>query len=166
MKACFIGHKYIEKTEALTLLIKNTIIELINKGVNTFMFGSMSEFNNLCLDIVTELKKNFPSIKRIYVRSSYPYIDKQYREYLLKFYEETYFPQKIENAGRYSYVERNYEMIDSCDYCVFYFNKNYQPIVNQNRKNKMLLPKERNSGTKIAYLYAVKHGKKIINLYQ
>ena len=62
--------------------------------------------------------------------------------------------------------DNDYEMIDSCDYCVFYFNKNYQPIVNQNRKNKMLLPKERNSGTKIAYLYAVKNGKKIINLYQ
>ena len=84
----------------------------------------------------------------------YPYIDKTYEDYLLQFFEETYFPQKIENAGRSSYVERNYEMIDTSSYCIFYYNENY------------IAPSRRKSGTRIAYEYAVKKGKKLINLYK
>lgn len=49
------------------------------------------------------------------------------KKYLLESYEETYFSPKLEKAGKYSYVERNYEMIDSSTYCVFYYNENYVP---------------------------------------
>ena len=88
----------------------------------------------------------------MYVRASYPFLEKSYEEYLLESYEETYFPPKIANAGKYSYVERNYEMIDSSTYCVFYYNKNY------------ITRLDRNSGTKLAYEYALKKKKQIINL--
>ena len=90
------------------------------------------------------LKKTYPLIKRVYVRSNYPNIDKSYEEYLLKSYEETYFPPKLENAGKYSYVERNYEMIDNSTYCIFYYNENYVPPFKG--------PSKRNSVTKIAYV--------------
>ena len=77
-------------------------------------------------------------------------------------YEETYFPTKLENAGKYSYVKRNYEMIDSSTYCVFYYNENYTPPL-----NRQALPSfKRTSGTKIAYTYATKKNKNIINLYK
>ena len=46
-----------------------------------------------------------------------------------------------------------FEMIDKSNYCVFYYNANYTPL------------KKRNSGTKIAYDYAVKKKKIIINLF-
>ncbi|MBQ7339699.1 MAG: hypothetical protein IJW43_02460 [Clostridia bacterium] len=72
---------------------------------------------------------------------------------MLKFYEETYFPPKLEKAGRFSYVERNYEMIEKSTYCVFYCNDKY-------------VISTRNSGTKIAYNYAVKKKKIIINVYK
>lgn len=152
MQVCFIGHRTIEKDEKLIFLLRKTIVTLIKKGASTFLFGSMSEFDNLSWQMVTELKKEYPYIKRVYVRSSYQYIDKSYEEYLLKFYEETYFPPKLKNAGKCRYVERNYEMIDYCSYCVFYYNKNYIP------------QSKRNSGTKIAYNYAIKKNKEIINL--
>lgn len=155
MKVCFIGHKNIKKTDELVTSLKETVVALISRGVTTFLFGSGSEFNDLSWKIVTELKSNhYADIKRVYVRASYQHIDNFYEEYLLQFYEETYFPQKIENAGKYSYVERNYEMIDKSTYCVFYYDKN-SPLKHQ--------PK-RNSGTKIAYDYAVKKKKEIINL--
>ena len=107
MKACFIGHRTIENTEELALSLKELVSVLIKNGVTTFLFGSMSKFDSLSWEIVTELKKEHPFIKRVYVRSLYQYIDKDYEEYLLKYYEETYFPESLQNAGKSSYVKRN-----------------------------------------------------------
>lgn len=165
MKACFIGHRTIEKSEELISSLKETVITLINRGVTTFLFGSMSDFDNLSWEIVTELKEKYPCIKRVYVRSAFQYIDKPYEEYLLKSYEETYFPSTLENAGKCSYIERNYEMIDNSTYCVFYYNEDYIPPSKHPDKHCLLLPSKCNSGTKIAYGYATKKKKEIINLY-
>ncbi|MBQ3219044.1 MAG: DUF1273 family protein [Clostridia bacterium] len=166
MQVCFIGHKTIEKTEELISALKENVVELINKGATTFLFGSMSEFDDLSWKIVTELKEKYPFIKRIYVRSAYQHINKSYEEYLLKSYEETYFPTKLANAGKYCYVERNYEMIDNSMFCVFYYNENYKPKTEHKTKHNMLSPSKRNSGTKVAYEYAIKKKKQIINLYK
>ena len=158
MIVCFIGHRKILENSQLVLSLDNTLHSLIDEGATTFLFGSMSEFNDLSWKIVTELKVKYPFIKRVYVRSSYQYIDERYEKYLLESYEETYFPPKLEKAGKYSYVERNCEMIDSSTYCVFYYNENY---VSSSR-----LQSKGNSGTKIAYNYANKKKKIIINLYK
>ena len=164
MKACFIGHRNILKSEELNNSLKETIITLINKGVTVFLFGSMSEFDNLTLELVTELKIKYPFIKRVYVRSNYQFIDTSYESYLHKFYDETYFPIKLTNAGKYSYVERNYEMIDKSTYCIFYYNENYVPELKREPKHSMLPPSRRKSGTKVAYEYAIKKKKQIINI--
>ncbi len=95
----------------------------------------------------------------------YQQIEKSYEEYLLELYEERYFPVKIKGAGKYSYVERNYEMIDKANYCVFYYNKDYMPALKRQDKYNMLLRSRRKSGTKVAYEYAIKKKKTIINLY-
>ena len=57
-----------------------------------FLFGSKSRFDDLCYEAVTELKKKYVHIQRIYVRAEFPYIDESYKSYLLKGYEETYYP--------------------------------------------------------------------------
>ena len=164
MQCCFIGHRTIQNREELECLLKITVLKLINRGVTTFLFGSKSAFNDLAWEVVTELKARHPSIKRVYVRASYQYIDKTYRDYLREAYEETYFPSKLEGAGKCSYVKRNYEMIDNSRYCVFYYNEKYiAPLRKINRK--ALMEASRNSGTKVAYNYAVKNKKIIINLY-
>ena len=126
----------------------------------------MSEFDDLLWETVTALKATYPFIKRVYVRSIHRQIDKAYEKYLHKSYEETYFPAKLENAGKYSYVERNYEMIDNSTYCVFYYNENYVVSLSRQPKRNMLLKSKRNSGTKIAYNYAIQRNKIIINLYK
>ena len=55
---CFIGHRKIEKSIELKQRVEETIKDLIeNKGANTFLFGSRSEFDDLCHSIVTELQK-------------------------------------------------------------------------------------------------------------
>ncbi len=143
---CFIGHRTIIETDEMKKRLLNEIEMLIkDKNVDTFLFGSKSQFDSLCLDLVTRLKEKYPHIKRIYIRAEYPVISEDFKEYLLKIYDETYFPEKIIGAGKASYVKRNYEMIDKSNYCIFYY-------MQLNRK----------SGTKIALDYAVKREKKII----
>ncbi len=147
---CFIGHRTIIETEEL----KNKLTEIIeglitNENTDTFFFGSKSRFNDLCLEIVTGLKEKHPHIKRIYVRAEYPYIDEDYRAYLMKFYEDTYYPERLSSAGRAVYVERNQEMIIKSRFCIVYYNAENAPST-------------RKSGTKTALDYAVKLKKEII----
>lgn len=149
---CFIGHKNIKETEELKNNICKTIETLILKEkVDTFLFGSKSRFNDLCYEIVTEIKEKYPNIKRIYVRAEYPIVNDTYKAYMLKFYEDTYYPEKILNAGKAIYVERNHEMIKSSHFCVFYYDESSTPT-------------SRKSGTKIAFEYAKKSRKEIIRL--
>ncbi len=100
---CFIGHREINETEELKQQLYNNIESLILKeGVDTFLFGSKSRFNSLCYEQVTELKKEYPYIKRVYVRAEFQKIDEIYKAYLLEHYESSYYPKKIVGAGRAS----------------------------------------------------------------
>lgn len=153
MVACFIGHRTITVTNELCERIRTTVLDLIdnNQGVDTFLFGSRSQFDELCLKIVTEIKEIRPHIKRIYVRAEYPYISADYEKYLLTLYDETYIPESIIHAGKAVYIERNRYMIDSADICVFFLDTS----TTSNRKQ---------SGTSIAYHYAHSLTKTIYNL--
>lgn len=164
MNACFIGHRKIRITEDLIFSLQTVVLHLLKKGVTTFLFGSMSDFDKLSWEVVTSFKSEYPEIIRVYVRSSYQHIDELYKQYILSNYEHTYYPVKIENAGKYSYIERNCEMIDNANYCVFYYDKNYIPEINQT--SKYLRVTKKNSGTKFAFEYALRKRKEIINLCQ
>ena len=149
---CFIGHRTIFESEHVNSQLINIIEKLIiNKNVDTFLFGSKSQFNTLSLKAVTKLKEKYPHIKRVYVRAEYKYIDDNFKNYLLQNYEDTYYPEKISGAGKAVYIERNYEMIDNSDFCVIYYDGYY-------------IPTNRKGGTKIAFEYAKKQGKEIINI--
>ena len=161
---CFIGHRHIDKSEEL----KNEVCELIenlivNEGVNTFLLGSKSKFNDLCKMLLCSFKEKYPHITRIYVRAEFPYIDDSYKDYLLQWCDDTYYPERMIDAGRAAYVERNYEMIEKSDYCVVYFDESYAPAERKNSKRDLFAYQPK-SGTKIAYDYAVKKCRKVINV--
>lgn len=159
---CFFGHREINDTEDLRLKITETVELLINeKGVDAFLFGSKSTFDKLCLELVTEIKKKYPHIKRVYVRAEYPYIDEGYERFLLQSYDETYFPQKILGAGKSVYIERNYEMVNRSKYCIVYYDEDYIPRTKKQKDNAFLSPKPRKSGTSLALDYAVRKEKEI-----
>lgn len=149
---CFFGHRTINETEELKTKLYKTIESLIvNENVDTFLFGSKSRFNDLCLEIVSQIKEKYQYIKRIYVRAEFPIISDSYKDYLLESYEDTYYPEKIIGSGRAVYVERNFEMINQSRFCVVYYDESHAPT-----KCK--------SGTKIALDYAKKCEKKIFIL--
>ena len=163
---CFFGHRKVPNAVEIKNKVYKEVENLIaNKDVCIFLFGSKSEFDDLCHEVVTELKEKYPHIKRVYVRSAFQHIPDWYEESLLKHYEDTYFPEHMENAGRASYVERNQEMINKSDFCVVYYDENYAPPRRRNSKRD-LIDYQPKSGTKVAYDFAVKKKKEIINIHR
>ena len=161
---CFFGHRKINKTpELIERLTKEIEVLISEKDVVIFYFGSKSEFDDLCHKVVTELKKKYPEIKRIYVRSAFQHIPDWYEDSLLQHYEDTYFPEHMEKAGRASYVERNQEMINKSDFCVIYYDENYLPPRRKNSRRE-LTDYQPKSGTAVAYEYAMKKNRFIINV--
>lgn len=147
---CFFGHRTINETEELRTKLTETIERLItDENVDTFLFGSKSRFDSLCLELVTKIKEKYPHVKRIYVRAEFPVINDGYKAYLLKSYEDTYYPEKLHGSGKAAYVERNYEMINNSRFCIVYYDEGGAPTT-------------RKSGTKIALDYAIRKGRKII----
>lgn len=161
---CFFGHRKINETPELIERITKEIEFLITENeVSIFYFGSKSQFDDLCHKVTTELKEKYPHIKRVYVRSTFQLIPDWYENSLLEHYEDTYFPEHIENAGKASYVERNQEMINKSDFCVVYYDENYAPPRRRNSRRD-LTDYQPKSGTRLAYDHAVKKGKEIINV--
>ncbi len=150
---CFIGHRKIENTSELREKLRVILYEYIQKGVVNFIFGDHSAFNDICYEIVTELKEKFPAIKRIYFRKDYEDADEYTMQFLIKGFEESVCPKGVGNAGRASYVERNQAMIRESEICIFYYNENYRPSCRTI------------SGTARAYLYAVNNKKTIVNCF-
>ena len=65
-RVCFIGHRNVPDTEELRNKIQTTVERLITKeNVTHFLFGSRSNFDSLCHDVVTELQAVYPGIQRV-----------------------------------------------------------------------------------------------------
>ena len=132
MIVTFIGHRKLQFDNGFRQQLKELILSLIDdRNADTFLFGSRSDFNNLCLEVVTEIQKERPNIKRVYVRAEYPYINKDYEDYLLGSYDATYIPENVIEPATRGRITRE------------------QP----------------KSGTKVAYEYAIRQQKEIINLF-
>lgn len=167
-KSCaFIGHRNCKITKELKNEVVFIIEELINKeGVLNFLFGSKSRFNDFCHEVVTEFMPKYTNIKRVfYTCSSESCILEKDRSRMENAYflasgkniKLLGFEEEVEHKNKYvanvaSYIERNYAMIDDCDFVVFYYDKNYDVDTS-------------NSGTRLAYKYAKKKRKNIINVF-
>ena len=162
---CFVGHRKIEITDELEKRVCDYIENLIvNENVKVFLFGSRSQFDDLCYDIVSNLKEKYSDIQRVYIRSQYEFVDESYEKYLLGFYEETTFPERCKGAGKISHVVRNQAMIDDSDFCLFYYDENYLPP-KRKWSRRDLFAYQPKSGTALAYKYANQKKKIIYNFF-
>ena len=161
---CFFGHRKVADKEQLRKRLYEITEELIiYKNVEVFLLGSKSEFNTLSREVLAELKVKYPYIHRIYIRAEYQYIDDSYEKYLLQSCDETYYSERAVNGGKAVYVERNTEMIDKADICIVYYKDGYLPPRRRNCKRD-LFDYQPPSGTQIAYQYAERQNKLIINM--
>lgn len=176
---CFIGHRDIEITDELVSSIRHILEMLIeDEGVRTFAFGSRSDFNSLCHDIVTDLQKEFNGLERVFLtcrseactlESEREEWEKIYSSVLKKEVHLHGYEREIEHktkytSGRAAYVERNQALIDMSDFCIFYFDKDYLPPERKAYK-KAFFPYQPKSGTALAYKYAQQKKKHIINMF-
>ena len=173
LTCCFIGHRKIEDKESVLRRLKPIIEMLIvEKGVRIFNFGSRSEFDDLCHTVVSEFQNDYPDIIRVFynLKSEYA-VGKDEKANLeeiwsrllkkdvsIKDFDSSKMSDRVFRAGKASYVERNREMIDDSDICVFFYIEEYKPEPNPHRKTSG------KSGTKPAYDYAVGKKKPIINV--
>ena len=174
---CFIGHRQIQVSNELIARLNYTVEKLIENGVRRFIFGSRSDFNDLCHEVVTKFKERYPDIIRVgyTTRSEMVFFEEEKEKAIrifsdkiktIHFCEESYYPEKLYFSGKGSYAERNCIMIDDSDYCVFYYDKTYKPEKKQiSRKSVGGIYTSGNSGTAFAYKYAEKKKKQILNVF-
>lgn len=162
MKACsFFGHRDTKQTEELKQKVQETAERLIvEEGVDTFLFGSRSNFDELCHIVVTELKEKYPHIQRIAYLCKHESgclvgegakMKQQIkqltgRDVYVPEYEDIRKSDRVNSAGRASYVERNYWMVDDSDFVIMYL--------------KVKSEERLRSGVRVAYEYAKKRIKK------
>lgn len=179
MTVCFIGHRTVLNAEAVRADLFETVSALIGKGADTFLFGSRSDFDFLCWEVVTALKGQFPNLKRICYNAPHEisFTSREERESYEQFfsemlhrkvhyadYEESINSLKSFTANKNAYIMRNQEMIENSDVCVFYYNKDYLPP--KRKRDKSFLSIQPKSGTAIAFAYAEQKKKTILNMYQ
>ncbi len=179
MIVSFIGHRTVNNIEQIKCKLKEIISNLIVAGADVFLFGSRSEFDNLCWSVVTALQTRFPNIKRIKFNTPHETAftsqkekencERLYTEFMHKKahyadYEEAIACEKTQHANRTAYIIRNQEMIDRSDLCVFYYDKNYLPP-KRKRSKRHLCDYQPKSGTAMAFAYAKRKNKQIINLF-
>ena len=138
MKTCsFFGHRDTPQTEELKQKVRETVERLIvEEGVDIFLFGSRSKFDELCHIVVTELKQKYPYIRRV------AYLCKHEtaclvgagtslrqkiknltgRDEYVGEYEEIKKSDRVNSAGYACYVERNYWIVDESDFSTLYLN--------------------------------------------
>ena len=167
MKACsFFGHRDTPQTEELKEKVREVVERLIvEEGVDVFLFGSRSSFDELCHIVVTEIKEKYPNIRRV------AYLCKHEagclvgtgmelkrkikeitgRDTYVSEYEEIKKSDRVNSAGRASYVKRNQEIIDESDIVVFHL----LPETKGDSVERLV------SGTVFAFEYACRKRKKI-----
>lgn len=149
-KICsFFGHREICITKELRSKLLIEIEKLIKKGFNIFYFGGFGDFDNLCWEVTTELKKQYKYIKRILCVIDLKSITQgKLPKWIKKENYEEIIYLNLEFDWWYKRIYyRNCEMIKCSDFIIFYIEKT------------------ENSGAYKAMQYAKIRKKAYINIY-
>ena len=152
-KIGFIGHREVKNAPLVELKIARTLERKFPEAV-CFNFGSNSQFNDLCWQVVSTMQQRNCNIEmnNFCCGNEKPFL-KENKVDGKQYFDNIIFPENAKNAGKRIYVERNKALIDASDVLIFYYNANYKPAFS-------------NSGTKIAFEYAARCNKVIINLFE
>lgn len=144
--SCF-GHRNVEITDELVIRVGHAIERAIGNSFRIFLFGGLSDFEDIVYEIVSQKAKNFPNfnIKRVFCFPCENDLRKPPHWFEKREYEEYCCPPKDFNGWYKSIYYRNCSMIDQSDFVLFYANE------------------DPNSGAYKAYKYALKKHKKNVN---
>lgn len=95
------------------------------------MFGGFGDFDNFCHEIISELKKKYTRIKRVYICEDYKFISRPHKrpKWLKDEDYEAFEYYEMKYTGFYKRIYfRNCEIIDHSDYCVFCVDENSEHL--------------------------------------
>ena len=143
----FFGHSnYLSNAEEEKRLLELLEIVACDKQVD-FYLGGYGEFDRFALKCATKYKQRHEQTKLIFIT---PYFGKwlsERKDILEKCYDEIVYPEIEHVPQKFAIVKRNEWMVDQAD-CVFVYVKRHY------------------GGAYKALLYAHKHKKPYVNLYQ
>lgn len=148
---CFTGHRVLDGDFSLDNLY-SAIIDLINRGVDTFICGGAIGFDTYSAEAVLKAKENgFDVNLHIYVPCSNQ--SERWSNWQKQKYNEILSKSDYVDMVERSYFDgcmriRNYKMVDASSYCICYYHDN----------------EARPSGTGQTVRYAKKRGLEIVNL--
>ena len=111
-----------------------------------FYLGDYGAFDGACNHILTELQKEYPRLKRIFVT---PYISPEYGRLKTakERYDESIYPFEKRVMPKYAIAKRNEWMVDHADVLIAYVRWNW-------------------GGAYHTLDYAKRHNKTIVNIYE
>ena len=127
---CFTGHRKIppKQLETVARRLKETIVELIEKGYLFFGAGGALGFDTLAAQTVLELKADFPQIKLILVlpclsqADSWSVVDKRIYERIKEKADKIVYTSREYTKG--CMHKRNRHLVDNSSVCVCYLSEN------------------------------------------
>ena len=127
---CFTGHRKIppEKLATVARRLKETLIELVEKGYLYFGAGGALGFDTLAAQTVLELKADFPQIKLILVlpclsqADNWGIVDKRIYEQIMEKADKIVYTSCEYTKG--CMHKRNRHLVDNSSVCVCYLTEN------------------------------------------
>ena len=127
---CFTGHRKIppEQLETVARRLKETLIDLIEKGYLYFGAGGALGFDTLAAQTVLELNADFPQIKMILVlpclsqADSWSVADKRMYEQIKEKADKIVYTSRAYTKG--CMHKRNRHLVDNSSVCVCYLTEN------------------------------------------
>lgn len=164
----FIGcnNKIVYKNVLKNQLTK-VVRELIAKGIKQFLFGSRNQFTDICYEVVTQFKQDYPFLVRVACpcNSEIFYLESERAEaerFLHLSFNNSitlqgYDARLNKKTEDYTFFKRNEEMINLSDVCVFYLREKVASKIEYRRASAFSFATK--SGSQIAYEYAKSNGK-------
>ena len=150
-KICsFFGHRDIDITDRLHVMVTAEIMRAVELGCHAFYFGGYGAFDDLCHKIVTKIRDENPELKirRIYCVAQERYLRQSVRYFNREDYDEIIYLMPSFEGWYKSIYFRNCAMIDQSDLIIFYAES------------------REDSGAYKAYKYAKKkRDKQVVNLW-
>ena len=117
----FAGHRHEWQNVGIEAKLKETIIELIEKGYNVFYCGDKGYFDELSAKIVLQLKEQYPQIKLYSILTAY-HEDKE-KWQLPRGYDGSLYPELGKCHFKAKITKKNEWIVDNIDILVCYVHQ-------------------------------------------
>ena len=125
MRACCgFGHR--DVLEKIDDAVYAAVLKAVERGCDIFYTGAMGEFDSLFSSAVRKVKKTYPKIKLICVKSYFTNDLNTNGEYYAALYDDVFIPDELADIHPKAAIKyRNRWMIDHSDIVLIYTKRTY-----------------------------------------